>query len=183
MTKGMLEAETYKLPDEKRRALALRLADSVMYYTNFDKAMVDRTDAEFSHLREESAVAALRDMLKLLREGTNRKYGNNLAAFADNDFVKAINVTRQVPYTFVKSTDIGDFAVTETMTVNESGQRIFNLAQLFTALDVDQAEVSRLKAAQYGLLMAIAQTMFLNPDAKKAFMDIIEETRKANVGP
>jgi hypothetical protein len=183
MTQGMLDAETYKLSDEKRYALALRLADSVMYYTNFDKAMTDRTDAAYAHLPEEKAVVVLRELLKLLREGTNRKYGNNLAAFAENNFVVEINKTRQVPYTFVKSTDIGNFAVSETMSVDENGQRIFNLSELFSALDVEQGEVARLRAAQYGLLMAIAQTMFLNPDAKMAFMDIIEETRKANVGP
>ncbi|MFN3430747.1 MAG: hypothetical protein ACK46X_12420, partial [Candidatus Sericytochromatia bacterium] len=182
MSTGMLNAKTYELSDEKRQELALRLADSVMYYTDFAKAKIDQTDKEYAHLPVEPAVGAMRDMLKQLREGANRKYGGNLAAFAENDFVQEINKIRKVPYTFVKSTDIGDFAVTETMTVGADGVRVFNLSKLFTALDVDQAQVSRLRAAQYGLLMTIAQTMFLNTQAKDAFMATINDYTKANAG-
>lgn len=176
MITEMLAAKTYDLTAEKRKALAYRLAKSVMYHVKLDEAMVDRSQPDFKLLEDQNAVDALQQIMKLCREGAIKTYGKDIGKFADNEFVKKANELRKkagLPdYAFVKPTDIGDFVVQEYLTYNDEG-RILMMKDVFVALGVDQGQVLRLKAAQYGLLTKVGQTMFLDAKAKEDFMTLI----------
>jgi hypothetical protein len=176
---AMTAARTHTLAPAKREALAERLADVIVYHTDLDKAMLDRSWPEFKSLPEQKAVPALRDLVKRFREGAIKTYGSNLAPANDLSFVKAINRLPGKAYVFEKPADLGTFAVRELMTRDEQGKQVVQLHELFDTLGVDRAESNRLMAAQYGILTTVGQTMFLNPTAKASFTTLLAESADA----
>ncbi|MNS58074.1 hypothetical protein D3C72_909800 [compost metagenome] len=176
---AMTAARTHALAPAKREALAERLADVIVYHTDLDRAMLDRSMPEFKALPEQKAIPALRDLLKRFREGAIKTYGSNLSPANELPFVKAVNRLPGKAYVFEKPTDLGTFAVRELMTLDEKGNRVVQMFDLFDALGVDRAESNRLMAAQYGILTTVGQTMFLNATAKASFTKVLAESADA----
>jgi hypothetical protein len=191
MADEMIAAKTYAMPEAKRKALANRLADTVMYHVKFDDAMVDRSQADWQPAEDEKVVTALNEILKLFREGARLKMAaanattpeEITAVFAEAPFMVIANQMRAAegkpPVKFSKATDFGDFVVDHYLAINNTA-RLMSLSDVFYALDVDQKHVPRLKAAQFGMLKTLGFTMFVNPAAKSAFIDLLKEAGKEN---
>jgi hypothetical protein len=191
MADEMIAAKTYAMPEAKRKALANRLADTVMYHVKFDDAMVDRSQADWQPTEDEKVVTALNEIMKLFREGARKKMADAnartpeqiTAVFADAPFMVIANQMRakegKPPVKLSKATDFGDFVVDHYFAINDTA-RLMSLVDVFFALDVDQKHVPRLKAAQFGMLKTLGFTMFVNPAAKSAFLGLLKEAGKEN---
>jgi hypothetical protein len=191
MADEMIAAKTYAMPEAKRKALANRLADAVVYHVKFDDAMVDRSQADWQPAEDEKVITALNEIMKLFREGARKKMADAnartpeqiTAVFAEAPFMVIANQMRakegKPPVKFSKATDFGDFVVDHYFAINDTA-RLMSLTDVFYSLDVDQKHVPRLKAAQFGMLKTLGFTMFVNPAAKSAFMGLIKEAGKEN---
>jgi hypothetical protein len=191
MADHMIAAKTYAMPEAKRKALANRLADTIIYHVKFDEAMVDRSQADWQPAEDEKVLPAITEILKLFREGARLKMAKAnastpeqlTAVFADAPFMVIANQMRAKeglpPVKFYKATDFGDFVVEHYLAINDTA-RLMSLNDVFFALDVDQKHVPRLKAAQFGILKTLGFTMFVNPAAKAAFLGLLTEAGKEN---
>jgi hypothetical protein len=187
----MLAAKTYAMPEAKRKALANRLADTVVYHVKFDNAMVDRSQPDWQPAEDEKVITALNEIMRLFREGARKKMAaanattpeQITAVFADAPFMVIANQMREKegkpPVKLFKATDFGDFVVDHYFAINDTA-RLMSLTDVFHALDVDQKHVPRLKAAQFGMLKTLGFTMFADKAAEKAFMELLQEAGEEN---
>jgi hypothetical protein len=187
----MIAAKTYAMPEAKRKALANRLADTIIYRVKFDDAMVDRSQADWQPAEDEKVIPALNEIMKLFREGARKKMAaanattpeQITAVFAEAPFMVIANQMRakegKPPVKLFKATDFGDFVVDHYFAINDTA-RLMSLTDVFHALDVDQKHVPRLKAAQFGMLRTLGFTMFGNPTAKEEFVELLRAAGKEN---
>lgn len=164
-----------RLPRERRLALARRMAHRILARLDLEGVMIDPTFAPKYPGPAEPAHAAMVDVLRQMREATSARLAADPAAFDAKPYLVGTDAKIR------RGADLPDFCVNaylipdDPQGLEKNGQVLADLGFAIETGGVDLK--SRLAAAMYSMVGALAQALILDADAKEDAFAVVRDAR------
>ena len=176
LVRAMVAAKTPSMTPAARRALADRLSGAVAAETDWTSAMVDKTIPGWAPEEDETAMAAMLDLMRQGREKAAEKMVAEPGFFDEAVWLLDANRFSDggEPFAIRKPSDLNDFLVRAYIGPNEPGSTE-KVRVVYAAIGVPEAQADRLRAVQYGILGQIGLTLVLKPTLKTRLAELVRE--------